>query len=112
MKSTFTIRTQLFALVAAIALPMVGILVYTIYDAAQQRIAEAKSTARMLALAASADVDRVLTEAMEYDDGPCLIDAEVVREDDVFPMIPAGAALSDMIIEPPKVTLEKPSGST
>jgi len=27
-------------------------------------------------------------------------------------MIPAGAALSDMIIEPPKTTLEKPSGST
>ena len=60
----------------------------------------------------AADVDKVLQAAMDYDDGPCLIDAEVVREDNVFPMIPAGAALSDMIIEPPKVTLEKPTGST
>ena len=60
----------------------------------------------------AADVDKVLQAAMDYNDGPCLIDAEVVREDNVFPMIPAGAALSDMIIEPPKVALEKPSGST
>ncbi len=60
----------------------------------------------------AADVDRVLLAAMDYDDGPCVIDAEVVREDNVFPMIPAGAALSDMIIEPPRVTLEKPAGST
>jgi len=60
MKSTFTIRVQLFALVAAIALPMVGILTYTIYDNAQQRIVEAESTARMLSVAATADVDRVL----------------------------------------------------
>jgi acetolactate synthase I/II/III large subunit len=60
----------------------------------------------------AADVDKVLQAAMDYNDGPCLIDAEVVREDNVFPMIPAGAALSDMIIEPPKVTLEKPTGST
>jgi acetolactate synthase-1/2/3 large subunit len=60
----------------------------------------------------AADVDKVLQAAIDYDEGPCLIDAEVVREDNVFPMIPAGAALSDMIIEPPKVALEKPSGST
>jgi acetolactate synthase-1/2/3 large subunit len=60
----------------------------------------------------AADVDKVLQAAMDYNDGPCLIDAEVVREDNVFPMIPAGAALCDMIIEPPKVTLEKPTGST
>ena len=29
---------------------------------------------------------------MDYDSGPCVIDAEVVKEDNVFPMIPAGAA--------------------
>ena len=39
---------------------------------------------------------------MDYNDGPCLIDAEVVKEDNVFPMIPAGAALNDMIIERPE----------
>ena len=58
------------------------------------------------------DVDRVLKAAMEYDDGPCVIDAEVVKEDNVFPMIPAGAAYKDMIIERPKHKLEKPQGST
>jgi acetolactate synthase-1/2/3 large subunit len=58
------------------------------------------------------DVDRVLKAAMEYNEGPCVIDAEVVKEDNVFPMIPAGAALKDMIIERPKVKLEKPTGST
>jgi acetolactate synthase-1/2/3 large subunit len=36
----------------------------------------------------------------------------VVREDNVFPMIPAGASLAEMIIEPPKMALEKPTGST
>ena len=58
------------------------------------------------------DVDRVLKAAMDYSDGPCLIDAEVVKEDNVFPMIPAGAALKDMLIERPKTKLEKPTGST
>jgi acetolactate synthase-1/2/3 large subunit len=60
----------------------------------------------------AADVDRVLAAAMAYDDGPCVIDAEVVKEGNVFPMIPAGAALSDIIIEPPRAVLEKPAGST
>jgi acetolactate synthase-1/2/3 large subunit len=58
------------------------------------------------------DVDRVLKAAIAYNDGPCIIDAEVVKEDNVFPMIPAGAALKDMLIERPKRRLEKPSGST
>jgi acetolactate synthase-1/2/3 large subunit len=60
----------------------------------------------------AADVDRVLRAAMQYNDGPCVIDAEVVKEDNVFPMIPAGAPLSDIIIEPPRAAMEKPSGST
>jgi acetolactate synthase I/II/III large subunit len=60
----------------------------------------------------AADVDRVLLAAMAYDDGPCVIDAEVVKEGNVFPMIPAGAALSEIIIEPPRAVLEKPAGST
>jgi acetolactate synthase-1/2/3 large subunit len=36
----------------------------------------------------------------------------VVKEDNVFPMIPAGAPIANMIIEPPKHRLEKPHGST
>jgi acetolactate synthase-1/2/3 large subunit len=60
----------------------------------------------------AADVDKVLEAAHAYEDGPCLIDAEVVREDNVFPMIPAGASIGHMIIEPPKEALDKPTGST
>ncbi len=59
-----------------------------------------------------ADIDRKLREAHAYDKGPCVVVAEVVKEDNVFPMIPAGAALANMIIEPPKHRMEKPSGST
>ena len=58
------------------------------------------------------DVDKAIKWAMAYNEGPCLIEAEVVKEDNVFPMIPAGAPLSGMIIEKPKVKMEKPSGST
>jgi acetolactate synthase-1/2/3 large subunit len=59
-----------------------------------------------------ADVDRVLAKAHEYGEGPCVVVAEVVKEDNVFPMIPAGAPVSGMIIERPRHRLEKPSGST
>jgi acetolactate synthase-1/2/3 large subunit len=57
------------------------------------------------------DIDRKLKEARAHP-GPVLVVAEVMKEDNVFPMIPAGAPLSHMIIEPPKHRLEKPSGST
>ncbi len=59
-----------------------------------------------------ADVDRILKQAHEYRDGPCVVVAEVVKEDNVFPMIPSGAAIKDMLIEAPKGPLEKPVGST
>ena len=57
------------------------------------------------------DIDRKLREARAHD-GPVLVVAEMVKEDNVFPMIPAGAPIANMIIEPPKHRLEKPSGST
>ena len=41
----------------------------------------------------AADVDRILAAAHAYTDGPCVVAAEVVKEDNVFPMIPAGAAI-------------------
>jgi acetolactate synthase-1/2/3 large subunit len=59
-----------------------------------------------------ADIDRRLREARDYNEGPCVVVAEVVKEGNVFPWIPAGAAITDMLIEPPKRKLEKPSGST
>ena len=57
------------------------------------------------------DVDKVIKWAMAQK-GPCLVEAEVVKEDNVFPMIPAGAGYDRMLIERPKVKMEKPSGST
>jgi len=59
-----------------------------------------------------ADVTRMLKKALDYNDGPILIHAECVKTDNVFPMIPAGAALEDMIIEAPKQRMAKPVGST
>jgi len=50
----------------------------------------------------SADLRTVLEKALAYSDGPCVIDAEVMKEEDVFPMVPAGASLADMLLEPPR----------
>jgi acetolactate synthase-1/2/3 large subunit len=41
-----------------------------------------------------------LEKALAYDEGPCLIEAVVEKEDNVFPMVPAGAAISDIILGP------------
>ena len=59
----------------------------------------------------AADVHKILTQALNYNDGPCLIHAEVVKEDNVFPMIPAGGAAGDMILGVSK-DMKKPEGST
>ncbi len=75
------------------------------------KLAEAYGV-KALRIRRPADIDRKLREAHEYDEGPCVVVAEVVKEDNVFPMIPAGAPVSDMIIDPPKHKLEKPVGST
>jgi acetolactate synthase-1/2/3 large subunit len=59
-----------------------------------------------------ADVRKVLEKAIAHRGGPVLINAEVTKHENVFPMIPAGAALEDMLIEPPKEKMAKPTGST
>ncbi len=53
----------------------------------------------------------IMKQAMEYK-GPCIIHAEVIKEDNVFPMIPAGKSAHHMIVEKPTTKMEKPSGST
>ncbi|MCH2174885.1 MAG: biosynthetic-type acetolactate synthase large subunit [Lentisphaeria bacterium] len=60
----------------------------------------------------NADVERVLKEALEYNDGPCLIWAEVEKEDNVYPMIPSGLDYSEMLLERPKEKMDAPPGST
>lgn len=59
-----------------------------------------------------ADVTRLVKKALAYNDGPILIHAECYKTDNVFPMIPAGAALEAMLTEPPKYKMAKPTGST
>tara|TARA_B100000029_G_scaffold431953_1_gene443806 strand:- start:247 stop:723 length:477 start_codon:yes stop_codon:yes gene_type:complete len=58
------------------------------------------------------EVTSGLEEALAYNEGPCVIHAEVIKEDNVYPMIPAGAPLKSMILGPSDEVLEKPEGST
>jgi acetolactate synthase-1/2/3 large subunit len=74
------------------------------------RLAEAYGV-RGYRITRPADVRRVLKAALEHE-GPCLVDAEVEKHDNVFPMIPAGAPLRDMLLGPPRRKLEKPTGGT
>ena len=60
----------------------------------------------------SEDCQRVLEEALAYKDGPCLIHVAVDRQENVFPMVPAGSSAEEIVLSPPTVTLEKPTGST
>jgi len=57
------------------------------------------------------EAESVLKAALKHN-GPALVHCEVVKEDNVFPMVPAGKSAYHMIIEPPKSKLEKPTGST
>ena len=76
------------------------------------KLAEAYKNARGFTLKRPADVKKILARALEYNDGPCVINAEVVKTENVFPMIPAGRPLEDMLVEPPNAKMEKPTGST
>ena len=60
----------------------------------------------------SDDVGKVWKEALAYNDGPCLIEAVCNKTDNVYPMIPAGAPYSKMLLEAPTTKLEAPTGST
>ena len=59
-----------------------------------------------------ADVSKILKKALAYNDGPCVIHAEVVKQDNVFPMVPAGGTADEMLIERPTKPMAKPKGST
>jgi len=41
---------------------------------------------------------KAIDEALAYNDGPVLVDFRVIRKDMVFPMVPAGASISDMLL--------------
>lgn len=62
------------------------------------KLAEAYG-AKGLRVTARGEVEAAVREAREHP-GPVLIDFRVVQEDSVFPMVPAGAALDQMIRRP------------
>lgn len=76
------------------------------------KLAEAFPGAKGLTLRRPADIRKVLKRAMEYNDGPCVIHVECVKCENVYPMVPAGRPVTDMLLEAPKVKLDKPTGST
>jgi len=41
---------------------------------------------------------KAIDEALAYNDGPILVEFKVIRKDMVFPMVPAGASISDMLL--------------
>ncbi len=59
-----------------------------------------------------ADVNKILQKAFQINDRPVLINAECIQKENVFPMIPAGAPLESMLLEPPSKKLNRPTGST
>lgn len=59
-----------------------------------------------------ADLEDKIQEALDYQDGPVVIHAEVIKTDNVFPMIPSGAPYDQMLTEPPTEKLPQPKGST
>jgi acetolactate synthase-1/2/3 large subunit len=65
-----------------------------------------------LHVAEPGDLNDAVAAAFKINDRPVIVNVEVARVDNVFPMIPAGAPYSAMITEPPKTKLAKPVGST
>ena len=76
------------------------------------KLANAFPGCKGLTLKRPADVRKILQRALDYKDGPCVVNCEVEKTDNVFPMIPAGKRLEDMLIERPKTKMDKPTGST
>lgn len=68
--------------------------------------------AKGINITGEADMEAGLREAFGYNDGPVIVNVEVAKTDNIFPMVPPGAALADMIIEPPTTKMDKPTGST
>jgi acetolactate synthase-1/2/3 large subunit len=76
------------------------------------KLADSYPGAKGLTLKRPADVRKILVRMLDYSGGPCVVNAECEKTDNVYPMIPAGKALEDMLIEAPKHRMEKPTGST
>lgn len=45
------------------------------------------------------EAKNAVSEALAYNDGPVLVDCRVVKKDMVFPMVPAGGSISDILLK-------------
>jgi acetolactate synthase-1/2/3 large subunit len=52
------------------------------------------------------ELEASLRKLMEYNDGPMLLECQVVQEDNVYPMIPAGQSVNEMLDTPDPVVDE------
>ena len=47
-----------------------------------------------------ADLPAAMHEFLTYDDGPVLLEAVVDQDEHVYPMVPGGKALDEMVLAP------------
>ena len=55
---------------------------------------------RGLRATTTSEVDGAIREAMAYNEGPILVEFVVAKEDNVYPMIPAGQTVDEMMDNP------------
>ncbi|MCP4791779.1 MAG: biosynthetic-type acetolactate synthase large subunit [Actinomycetia bacterium] len=53
------------------------------------------------------EIDAAITKANEIDDRPVVIDFRVMAEEKVYPMVPAGATNSDLVVPPSQADLSR-----
>eukprot|EP00924_Labyrinthula_sp_SR-Ha-C_P000379 maker-scaffold_25-snap-gene-5.56-mRNA-1 protein AED:0.02 eAED:0.02 QI:97/1/1/1/1/1/3/187/628 len=54
--------------------------------------------AKGLSLSKETDIEAVMKEFIEYNDGPVVLDAICEKDEHVYPMVPAGKALNEMVL--------------
>lgn len=62
------------------------------------RVAEAFGCKAMRATN-PAEAKQAIEEALAYDEGPVFVEFQVIKKDMVFPMVPAGASISEMLLD-------------
>ena len=62
-----------------------------------------------LNLKRAADIPKVLKKALEHP-GPALVNVEVVRHEEVYPMVPPGKTLEETVMEHPRKKRGRPTG--
>ena len=77
-----------------------------------QTFPKSLNSLKAITISHTGELTAKLTEALAVTDRPVVIDAQVVRADNVYPMIPPGASYDKMVLGPSAEALDKPTGST